>query len=145
MQQSSAEHVSKPDDPTVENARAELMQLSYQLLNAIVHRDWDTYLKLCDPTLTAFEPEGRGHLIQGMDFHRFYFDLDADSGNTTNATISMPHVRVLGDTAVVSYVRLVQQVDEQGKPETARFEESRVWQRQGGLWKHVHFHRSSTG
>ena len=26
-------------------------------------------------SLTAFEPEAKGHLIAGLDFHRFYFDL----------------------------------------------------------------------
>lgn len=30
--------------------------------------------KICDPGLTSFEPEGLGNLVEGMDFHRFYFD-----------------------------------------------------------------------
>lgn len=32
------------------------------------------YRKICDPGLTSFEPEGLGNLVEGMDFHRFYFD-----------------------------------------------------------------------
>lgn len=32
------------------------------------------YSKICDPGLTSFEPEGLGNLVEGMDFHRFYFD-----------------------------------------------------------------------
>ena len=30
--------------------------------------------KICDPHLTAFEPEALGNLVDGMDFHKFYFD-----------------------------------------------------------------------
>ena len=44
--------------------------------------------------------------------------------------------------AVVSYVRLVQSIGDDGAPVTSAFEETRVWQMQDGLWRHVHFHRS---
>lgn len=30
--------------------------------------------KICDPHLTAFETEALGNLIEGMDFHKFYFE-----------------------------------------------------------------------
>ena len=56
--------------------------------------------------------------------------------------MSSPHVRLLGDVAIVSYVRLMQAIDETGDPVTSPFEETRVWQRQQGAWRHVHFHRS---
>lgn len=32
------------------------------------------FRKICDPHLTAFEPEALGNLVEGMDFHKFYFD-----------------------------------------------------------------------
>jgi calcium/calmodulin-dependent protein kinase (CaM kinase) II len=55
-----------------------------------------------------------------------------------------PTVRLLSeDVAVVCYVRLVQWVNLDGEPETARSEETRVWHRVEGTWKHVHFHRST--
>ena len=47
--------------------------------------------------------------------------------------------------AVVAYVRMVQKLDESGRPITALCEETRVWQRIDGAWKHVHFHRSLPG
>jgi calcium/calmodulin-dependent protein kinase (CaM kinase) II len=82
-----------------------------------------------------------------MDFHRFYFNLKSPSESddaSRNTTIAAPHVRLLGDVAVVSYARLVQFVGEAG-PQTMRFEETRVWQRQKTGWRHVHFHRSAQG
>jgi calcium/calmodulin-dependent protein kinase (CaM kinase) II len=57
--------------------------------------------------------------------------------------MSSPHVRLLGaDAAVVSYIRLNQKLNAAGEPVTAHVEETRVWQKIGGSWKHVHFHRS---
>ncbi len=77
-----------------------------------------------------------------MDFHRYYFALGG--GQTPRSTtMASPHVRLLGDAAaVVSYVRLIQRINEEGAPVTSAFEETRVWQRQQGRWQHVHFHRS---
>jgi hypothetical protein len=119
----------------------ELIERNHRLLRSIAEGDWETYAELCDPTLSAFEPEARGQLVEGMEFHRFYFNLGGASG-PHNTTICTPHVRLLGDVAVVSFVRLVQRLDDAGKPITARGEETRVWQRQDGVWRHVHFHRS---
>jgi Calcium/calmodulin dependent protein kinase II association domain len=130
------------------NTTTELLALNQRLLDAILDADWATYQQLCDPTLSAFEPEARGHLVEGMEFHRFYFDrFPSRSGAPAEcpprATMCSPHVRMLGDdVAVVSYVRLVQGVDASGAPATTATEETRVWQRQAGQWRHVHFHRS---
>lgn len=30
--------------------------------------------RICDPGLTSFEPEALGNLVEGMDFHKFYFE-----------------------------------------------------------------------
>lgn len=30
--------------------------------------------KICDPGLTSLEPEALGNLVEGTDFHRFYFE-----------------------------------------------------------------------
>jgi len=128
----------KDDDAT----RGELLALTERLLESIAQADWETYAELCDPDLTAFEPEARGSLVHGMDFHRFYFERG--SGSTPqNTTICSPHVWLFGDTAVVSYVRLLQHIDASGAPTTSRFEETRVWHRRDGAWRHVHFHRSA--
>jgi calcium/calmodulin-dependent protein kinase (CaM kinase) II len=119
-----------------------LLHLSQQLLDAIDAGDWETYAALCDPTLTAFEPEAVGHLVAGMPFHRFYFDLDR-GGRAQKSTISSPDVRVMENSAVVCYVRLVQRLTPDGRPETVAVEETRVWEKRDGGWRHVHFHRSA--
>ncbi len=80
--------------------------------------------------------------MEGLEFHRFYFELGPSKGPRNN-TMASPHVRLLGDNAaVVCYVRLVQYLDDKGTPHTNSIDETRVWQRVGGKWKHVHFHRS---
>jgi calcium/calmodulin-dependent protein kinase (CaM kinase) II len=118
-----------------------LLELSQRLLDCIAARDWKTYEHLCDPSLTAFEPEARGQLVEGLAFHKFYFDLGGSSGPRAT-TMCAPRVRVIGDVAVVTYSRLTQRAGSDSPPSTSVFEETRVWQRKDGRWKHVHFHRS---
>jgi len=122
-------------------ATTELLGLTEKLLRSIAEGDWTTYTELCDPSLTAFEPEAVGHLIHGMEFHHFYFKLAGGQIKPQN-TVCDPHVRVMGDVAVVSYYRLTQVVEGQNSAASRGTEETRVWQRTGGVWKHVHFHRS---
>ena len=121
-----------------------LRDLSEQLLAAIDRSDWDTYQLLCDPSLSAFEPEALGNLVEGMEFHRTYFAHPSNS-ISRKSIIRSPHLRLLGDTAVISYIRVVQSVSSDGQHSTSSFEETRVWQQIEGSWKHVHFHRSKTG
>jgi calcium/calmodulin-dependent protein kinase (CaM kinase) II len=124
-------------DPLTE----ELLQLNQRLLDSIATADWDTYAELCDPSLTAFEPEAQGQLVEGMAFHRFYFNLGSAKGDH-NTTMCSPWVRVMGDVAVIAYVRLNQRVTPEGNAIVIGTDETRIWQRQAGRWKHVHFHRS---
>ncbi len=124
-----------------ETVTQELLRLNQKMLDSIAKADWKTYQELCDPTLTCFEPEALGQLVEGMEFHRFYFQLPGATA-PFNTTMASPHVRVMGDVAVISYVRLNQRIGGDGAPITRTVEETRVWQRQNGVWKHVHFHRA---
>ncbi len=122
----------------------ELIELNRQLLDSIAAADWLTYSHLCDPSLSAFEPSSRGQLVEGLPFHRFYFELGSSTG-PRNLTLSAPKVRLLSeDVAVVTYVRLEQQLGADEAPVTVRFEETRVWHRRDGQWRNVHFHRSAS-
>jgi calcium/calmodulin-dependent protein kinase (CaM kinase) II len=122
-------------------AQTELLQLNQKLLNCIAEGDWATYQELCDPSLTAIEPEAPGQIVAGLEFHRFYFELGGIRGRH-QTTMTSPQVRVLGDVAVVAYVRLVQRIGTDGSAMTQATAETRIWQRQNGRWRHVHFHRS---
>ncbi len=127
-----------------ESVKQELLDLTQQLLDGIAVGDWVLYERLCDSSLTAFEAETRGQLVEGLSFHKYFFDLGRRE-TPHQTTICAPHVRLMGnDAAVVSYIRLGQRINRDGVPEIQRFEETRVWQRQDGRWLHVHFHRSIT-
>ena len=82
-----------------------------------------------------------GQVVEGLDFHRFYFDLGGIRG-PHRTTMCSPRVRLMGDVAVVAYARLVQRLKPEGGSATVASTETRVWQRQGGGWRHVHFHRT---
>ncbi|MDA0590173.1 MAG: DUF4440 domain-containing protein [Planctomycetota bacterium] len=118
-----------------------LLKLSQQLLDSIDQQDWEAYTRLCDPNLTAFEPEALGHLVEGMAFHEFYFQMHP-TGRPKQSTIVSPHVRIMGNCAVVTYIRVSQKIDADGGAHSSASEETRVWQKQTGDWQHVHFHRS---
>lgn len=125
------------------SAEVELLELSRKLLTSIDAGDWKTYVSLCDESITCFEPEALGHLVAGMPFHQFYFDLPGTlTKPAKQSSIASPHVRLMGDAAVVSYVRVVQKLDGSGAPLSTAAMETRVWQKTTAGWKHVHFHRT---
>jgi ketosteroid isomerase-like protein len=124
----------------------ELLQLNQKLLDSIFAGDWKTYANLCADDITCFEPEGLGHLITGLPFHKFYFDLPSGAAAVKpQVTMAAPVVKLLGnDVALILYTRLVQ-VNTPNGPVTKRTEESRLWQKQASGWKLVHLHRSPPG
>ncbi|XP_047356902.1 calcium/calmodulin-dependent protein kinase type II alpha chain isoform X12 [Vespa velutina] len=126
--------------------RQEIIKMTEQLIESISTGDFEAYTKICDPHLTAFEPEALGNLVEGMDFHKFYFDNAVLGKNckAVNTTILNPHVHLLGeDAACIAYVRLTQYMDKQGVAHTHQSEESRVWHKRDNKWQNVHFHRSA--
>ncbi|MED6282424.1 Calcium/calmodulin-dependent protein kinase type II subunit gamma, partial [Characodon lateralis] len=54
--------------------KQEIIKMTEQLIEAINNGDFDAYTRICDPGLTSFEPEALGNLVEGMDFHKFYFE-----------------------------------------------------------------------
>ncbi|XP_017877725.1 calcium/calmodulin-dependent protein kinase type II alpha chain isoform X18 [Ceratina calcarata] len=126
--------------------RLEIIKMTEQLIESVNTGDFEAYTKICDPHLTAFEPEALGNLVEGMDFHKFYFDNAVLGKNckAVNTTILNPHVHLLGeDAACIAYVRLTQYMDKQGVAHTHQSEESRVWHKKDNKWQNVHFHRSA--
>ena len=92
------------------DTKEEILRLNQRLLESIANADWATYQELCDPSLTAFEPEALGQLVEGLEFHRFYFNLGSAT-RSHSTTMCSPQVRMLGDVAIIAYVRLLPPVD----------------------------------
>jgi len=106
-----------------DNSRdAEILHHNQELLESVVRGDWERYASLCSADLTCFEAETNGVLVEGLPFHRFYFDLtgaatDASSKPSAPVHVSMarPHLRWLADDAVVlTYTRLTQRLGADG-------------------------------
>ncbi|XP_059401526.1 calcium/calmodulin-dependent protein kinase type II subunit delta-like isoform X27 [Carassius carassius] len=135
---------SPPQTPIMQTRKQEIIKITEQLIEAINNGDFDAYAKICDPGLTSFEPEALGNLVEGMDFHRFYFEnLLSKNSKPIHTTILNPHVHLIGeDAACIAYIRLTQFVDGQGLPRSSQSEETRVWHRRDSKWQNVHFHCS---
>eukprot|EP00250_Pteridium_aquilinum_P003559 c13866_g1_i1 orf=937-1674(+) len=130
----------------------DLLRLTKELLQSIDNCDYEVYKQLCDPALTAFEPEAQGHLVEGLAFHRFYFDVMKrfPSHSTTHSEISSPRIILIGENiALATYTRLLQRTTVDGIPSVEAFNETRVWEQKrdnAGMlkWKNIHFHRSKS-
>ncbi|KAM7053160.1 calcium/calmodulin-dependent protein kinase type II subunit delta isoform 15-T15 [Acridotheres tristis] len=134
------------EDEDVKARKQEIIKVTEQLIEAINNGDFEAYTKICDPGLTSFEPEALGNLVEGMDFHRFYFENALSKSTKPIHTIILnPHVHLVGeDAACIAYIRLTQYMDGSGMPKTMQSEETRVWHRRDGKWQNVHFHRSGS-
>uniref|UniRef100_A0A672IKL0 calcium/calmodulin-dependent protein kinase n=1 Tax=Salarias fasciatus TaxID=181472 RepID=A0A672IKL0_SALFA len=126
--------------------KQEIIKVTEQLIESINNGDFEAYAKICDPGLTSFEPEALGNLVEGHDFHRFYFENALSKGNKPVHTILLnPHVHLIGENAAcIAYIRLTQYMDTGGMPRTMQSEETRVWHRRDGKWQNIHFHRSGS-
>ncbi|KAM6429521.1 calcium/calmodulin-dependent protein kinase type II subunit delta isoform 6-T6 [Rhynochetos jubatus] len=138
--------LSHSSPSSVLSRKQEIIKVTEQLIEAINNGDFEAYTKICDPGLTSFEPEALGNLVEGMDFHRFYFENALSKSNKPIHTIILnPHVHLVGDDAAcIAYIRLTQYMDGSGMPKTMQSEETRVWHRRDGKWQNVHFHRSGS-
>ncbi|XP_041315289.1 calcium/calmodulin-dependent protein kinase type II subunit delta isoform X3 [Pyrgilauda ruficollis] len=144
--QSLESELSHSTPSSVLSRKQEIIKVTEQLIEAINNGDFEAYTKICDPGLTSFEPEALGNLVEGMDFHRFYFENALSKSNKPIHTIILnPHVHLVGeDAACIAYIRLTQYMDGSGMPKTMQSEETRVWHRRDGKWQNVHFHRSGS-
>ncbi|XP_042192837.1 calcium/calmodulin-dependent protein kinase type II delta chain isoform X9 [Callorhinchus milii] len=144
MSHSDNSELFPPASPPTQSRKQDIIKITEQLIEAINNGDFEAYTKICDPGLTSFEPEALGNLVEGMDFHKFYFEnLLSKNSKPIHTTILNPHVHLIGeDAACIAYIRLTQYIDSQGRPRTTQSEETRVWHRREGKWQNVHFHCS---
>jgi len=129
----------------------EILAVNQRMLDSVVAGDWATYASTCSSDLSCFEAETNGVLVEGLQFHRFYFSPSNQFAHSNQApsptsavqvTMVRPHVRWLSeDVAVLSYTRLTQRTVG-GDAITNSCCETRIWQRLQGQWLQVHVHRS---
>ncbi|XP_058262403.1 calcium/calmodulin-dependent protein kinase (CaM kinase) II gamma 1 isoform X7 [Hemibagrus wyckioides] len=140
----STESCNTNEEEDMKARKQEIIKITEQLIEAVNNGDFEAYTRICDPGLTSFEPEALGNLVEGMDFHKFYFEnLLSKNNKPVHTTILNPHVHLIGeDAACIAYIRLTQYIDSQGHPRTCQSEETRVWHRRDAKWLNVHFHCS---
>ncbi|KPP77627.1 hypothetical protein Z043_102934 [Scleropages formosus] len=140
----STESSNTTEEEDMKARKQEIIKITEQLIEAINNGDFEAYTRICDPGLTSFEPEALGNLVEGMDFHKFYFEnLLSKNSKPVHTTILNPHVHLIGeDAACIAYIRLTQYIDSQGRPRSSQSEETRVWHRRDSKWLNVHFHCS---
>ncbi|XP_041920844.1 calcium/calmodulin-dependent protein kinase type II subunit gamma isoform X2 [Alosa sapidissima] len=140
----SDESCNTTEEEDMKARKQEIIKITEQLIEAINNGDFEAYTRICDPSLTSFEPETLGNLVEGMDFHKFYFEnLLSKNSKPVHTTILNPHVHLIGeDAACIAYIRLTQYMDAQGRPRSCQSEETRVWHRRDAKWLNVHFHCS---
>ncbi|CAL4125688.1 unnamed protein product [Meganyctiphanes norvegica] len=138
--------IANRNNNVLDPRKQEVIKATEQLIDCINSGDFEGYTKICDTHLTSFEPEALGNLVEGLEFHKFYFDnVLGKNCKAVNTMILNPHVHLLGEEAAcIAYVRLTQYMDKQGMAHTQQSEETRVWQRRDSKWQCCHFHRSGT-
>uniref|UniRef100_A0A8C1W1H7 calcium/calmodulin-dependent protein kinase n=1 Tax=Cyprinus carpio TaxID=7962 RepID=A0A8C1W1H7_CYPCA len=146
FQESSESANTTIEDEDIKARKQEIIKVTELLIEAINNGDFEAYTKISDPGLTSFEPEALGNLVEGTDFHRFYFENSLSKGHKPIHTILLnPHVHLIGeDAACIAYIRLTQYMDVNNMPRTMQSEETRVWHRRDGKWQNIHFHRSGS-
>eukprot|EP00729_Bicosta_minor_P010471 gene10471-18737_t len=83
---------------------AEVIKLNNDLVTCIGAKDWDTYKRLVDPALTCFESEAPGVLVEGLDFHKFYFDLPAaPKGKTRTTLLDLKANMLTSEVCLITY------------------------------------------
>ncbi len=129
-----------------------LLEITWQMLEAIHTGDAELYASLSAPEMSCFE-DVCDYRIDGVEFHMALIRQMAQ--NTMNRPIRFdilsPRVQIYGDTGIVTYTRLMT-YDDIGKPKWNTYNETRVFVCTGAStetgtapsWKMVHFHRSPT-
>jgi ketosteroid isomerase-like protein len=121
-------------------------------LLAIQENDMKTYMETTAEDLTLYEWWVTPHRIDGLPFHEFMMDDNAQRGGVfgaedagqkvvTRFDLSNLHIQRYGDTAVASYTLLISTALP-GGVRVASHNESRVMVKFDGKWKVVHCHKS---
>jgi len=121
-------------------------------LGAIQKNDLEAYAETTAEDLTLYEWWVTPHRIDGLPFHEFMMQTNAERGAVfgaedegrkavTRFDLANLHIQRYGDTAIASYTLLISTSLPEGV-RVASHNESRVIVRVDGRWKVVHCHKS---
>jgi calcium/calmodulin-dependent protein kinase (CaM kinase) II len=117
----------------------EIYDLTLDLLHAIRHGDVEKYKKYSSKTLTAIEPETSGLVVKGLEFHLFF--LQNTQRKEFHIELVNPIIKVYNDTAYIAYTLIENRLFD-GKFNLKSVFETRIYHKEEGQWKMVHFHRN---
>lgn len=117
----------------------EIYDITIELINAIRKGDVEKYKLLSSERLTAIEPESNGNIIEGLDFHIFF--LENRSPFEYHLELLNPVIRINKDSAYIAYT-LINSTLIEDDFELQSFNETRIFFKEDGNWKMIHFHRS---
>lgn len=129
-----------PSITQIMTAEEEVKEILMKLLHAIRDGDATTYKELASEDLSCFEPETHGHNVNGLDFHLFFMEHSMTK-DPYHLEIVNPIIRIYGDTGYTAYT-LIQNKLKDGDYVITQVNETRIFNKENGNWKMVHFHRS---
>lgn len=134
----------KLDVSAVDSVRMEIIRLTEQWIAYCTVGDFEAFTRLVDPGITCFMPGTCGNMVEGLDFHKFFFDnVVSRSAKSSNTYVLNPYVHLLGNSAAcIAFTRLTQYIDRSGLPHTQQSEDTVVWLKRSSGWQIVHIHRS---
>lgn len=118
-------------------------------LQGIMTNDIAAYHETTSEDLTLYEWWVTPHRLDGLLFHEFMMNSNAERGSVfgaeetgkTRFDLSNLHIQRYGDTAIASYTLLISTSLASGV-KVAAHNESRVMLKLDGVWKVVHVHKS---
>jgi ketosteroid isomerase-like protein len=129
----------------------EIIDFLYKHLQSIRENDMAAYNETTSEDLTLYEWWVTPHRIDGLPFHEFmmqsnaqrgaFFGVEEGKGKSSRTDLANLHIQHYGDTAIASYTLLASTSDADGV-KVAAHNESRVMVKLDGKWKVVHVHKS---
>jgi len=129
----------------------EIIEFLKKHLQSIQENNTKTYNETTAEDLTLYEWWITPHRINGLPFHEFMMNSNAEHGTVfgaeskakskTRFDLSNLHIQNYGDTAIASYTLLISTSSADGV-KVASHNESRVMVKLNGAWKVVHVHKS---
>jgi hypothetical protein len=130
----------------------EIHEFLLQHLRSVLENDTSAYHETTSADLTLYEWWVTPHRLDGLPFHEFMMQANANQGTVfgeevqgtaarTRFDLANLHIQRYEGTAIASYTLLISSATPQGV-KVASHNESRVMVKLDGNWKVVHVHKS---